>query len=74
MKEEANIRQQVVDTVDLLASPAEQQKYASDVPLACVPDELVCYANNLFRPKWPPFIDAFRESELMSLAELYGRV
>ncbi len=69
-----NVRQQVVDTVELLASPAKQQAYANDVPIACVPDELVCFANDLFRPKWQPFIDAFTESELMSLAELYGRV
>ena len=69
------IRQRVIDHIDLLASPADQMKYARDVPIACVPDELVCtFVHDLFHPKWKPFLDAFTESELKSLAELYGRI
>jgi hypothetical protein len=73
-KEDENVRRQVVGTVELFASPSEQRKYESDVPIACVPDELVCFANDLFNPKWQPFVDAFSADELKSLAELYGRV
>lgn len=74
-KEDRNVRQQVLEVVELLASPGEQMQYAKSVPLACVPDELVCmFADDLFHPKWQPFVDAFSEPEHKSLAELYGRI
>ena len=74
-EESRNVRQRVVEHVEMLASASDQMKYERDVPIACVPDELVCgFTDDLFHPKWEPFLNAFTEEELKSLAELYGRL
>lgn len=74
-EEPTAIRQRVLEHVEMLASASVQLAYERDVPIACVPDELVSiFADDLFHPKWQPFLDAFTELELKSLAELYGRL
>jgi hypothetical protein len=76
MNEEGHrYRNRVVEMVELLASRSEQLEYERSVPIADVPSELVCgFVNDLYHPKFKPFIEAFTEDELKSLAELYGRI
>ena len=63
----------MIEHIEMLSNAAAQIKYERDVPIACVPDELVCgFTDDLYHPKWQPFIDAFNEAELKSLSELYG--
>lgn len=72
-EEVTEIRQHVVEHVEMLASAGDQLRYERDVPIASVPDELVCgFTDDLFAPKWRPFVDAFTESELKSLAGCMG--
>ena len=74
MKEPSrNIRDRVVEHVALLASASDQRQYERDVPIASVPDELICgFTDDLYHPKSQAFLDAFIEEDLQSLAELYG--
>jgi hypothetical protein len=76
MKEDTQaVRQRVIDHVEMLADAGAQLQYEREVPIASVPDELVCgFCDDLFHPKWQPFLDAFTEEELKSLSELYGRL
>ncbi|MCP5043477.1 MAG: hypothetical protein GY944_20815 [bacterium] len=62
-----------MDYVQLLGSAAEQLEYERNVPNVYVPTELVQgFANDLFHPKAPEFLDAFTEDEVRDLCELYG--
>ena len=66
---------QVIDYLELAASPQKQLEYEASVPIANVPSELICgFADDLFHPKSPEFTDAFTADELKDLAELYGRI
>lgn len=73
-KETTDCRTNVLEAVATLASPAAQLQYEHDVPIADVPAELVCFGTDFYNPKYKPFVDAFTNDELRSLAELYGRV
>ena len=74
-EESKNYRKRVLEMTEVLASPSEQLKYERDVPIAHVPGELFCgFNDDLYHPKSPSFINAFREEELRSLAELYGMI
>lgn len=67
------LRKNILEYVSLLASGSEQLRYERDVPIACVPDELISgYLDDLFHLKNPEFLDAFTEDEIKDLAELYG--
>ena len=66
-------RKQVADHIALLARASEQAEYERRVPIACVPEELVCiFCDDLFHPKSPDFLAAFTEDEIKDLAKLYG--
>ena len=70
-----NVRQQVKEHVALLASSSEQRKYQNQVPHVPVIQELICgFADDLFHPKSPDFINAFSETELKDLCVLFGLV
>jgi hypothetical protein len=73
-KESRRIRESVLETIQMLASPSDQLKYERDVPHAYIPGELICSADKLFHPKSELFLNAFIEEELRSLAELYGMI
>jgi hypothetical protein len=63
----------VVEHIELLAHPSQQFEYEKTVPIANVPAELVCgFCDDLYDPKSLDFMNAFSESELKDLAELFG--
>ena len=68
-----NIRERVIEYLDLLSQPSRQIDYETSVPRANSHGELVSwFCNDLFRPKSRAFLDAFTENEMKDLARLYG--
>lgn len=66
-------RESIIEMVELLSLPSEQIAYETNVPIAHIPDELICaFCDDLYTPKSEAFIAQFSESELKSLAHLYG--
>ena len=70
----SEFRRQVLDTVELLASPSEQLEYERTVPIAHVFGELVEFANDLMRPRDAAFVASFSDAEINDLCELRGLV
>ena len=69
------MRSRVADYIGLLASVEEQMAYEQAVAHAPVPVEIIQgFASDLYHPKSPDFVDAFSDSELKSIARLYGIV
>jgi hypothetical protein len=70
-----DMRSRVADYIGLLASAEEQMAYERAVPHVPVPVEITeGFASDLYHPKSPDFVDAFSDSELKSIARLYGLV
>ena len=68
-----NIRERVLEYLELLSQPARQLDYETSVPLANSHRELVrWFCDDLFRPKNQQFLAAFSETEIKDLARLYG--
>jgi hypothetical protein len=68
-----DVRQRVLEYVELLSQPSRQLDYETSVPRADSHAELVrWFCDALFRPKSRPFLDAFTENEIKDLARLYG--
>jgi len=71
-----NIRDRIIEEVQLLASPAAQLAYEKSLTVAGhAPTELVCgFCDDLYQPKSRQFNDAFSSDELRDLAHLYGLI
>jgi len=68
-----NVRERVLEYLELLSQPTRQLDYETSVPRANSHGELVSwFCNDLFRPKNREFLDAFSENEMKDLARLYG--
>jgi hypothetical protein len=68
-----NVRERVLDYLELVSQPSRQLEYETSVPRANSHGELVSwFCNDLFRPKSRDFLDAFTENEMKDLARLYG--
>lgn len=68
-----NIRERVLEYLELLSQPSRQLDYETSIPLANSHRELVRrFCDDLFRPKDQQFLAAFRENEIKDLARLYG--
>ena len=68
-----NIRERVIDCLELLSQPSRQIDYETSVPRANSHGELVSwFSDELFQPKSQQFLDAFTENEIKDLARLYG--
>jgi hypothetical protein len=68
MSTSSDIRDRIISHLELISSAQALQKYP-------VPAEWVCgFANDLFAPKSPDFIDAFTQEELLDICEYYGRL
>jgi len=68
-----NIRERVLEYLELLSQPTRQLDYETSVPRANRHGELVrWFCDDLFHPKSEPFLDAFTENEIKDLARLYG--
>ena len=68
-----DVRQRVLEYVELLSQPSRQLDYETSVPRADSHAELVrWFCDALFRPKSRAFLDAFTENEIKELARLYG--
>jgi len=68
-----NIRERVIDYLELLSQPSRQIDYETSVPRANSHGELVSwFSDELFQPKSQQFLDAFTENEIKDLARLYG--
>lgn len=68
-----SVRESTIEMIELLSLPSQQLAYEKNVPIADVPAELICgFCNDLYHPKSEAFIAAFSESELKSMAHLYG--
>ena len=68
-----SIKKSVIETIELLSLPSEQLEYEKKVPIADAPAELISmFCDDLYHPKSEEFITEFSESELKSLAHLYG--
>ena len=68
-----NVRQSVIEYLDLLSHPSQQLEYDAKVPIAHIHGKLVSqFCGDLFHPKSQQFLDAFTETEIKDLARLYG--
>jgi len=68
-----NLRQSVLEYLDLLSHPSQQIEYEASVPTVHIHGELVSqFCSDLFHPKSQQFLDAFTETEIKDLARLYG--
>ena len=68
-----NIRERVLEYLELLSQPSRQLEYETSVARADSHGELVSlFCDDLFRPKNKQFLDAFTEDEIRDLARLYG--
>src|SRR5689334_17134815 len=68
-----NVRERVLEFLDLLSQPSRQLDYEARVASANSHGALVSrFCDDLFRPKSPSFLDAFTENEIKDLARLYG--
>ena len=68
-----NIRERVLEYLELLSQPSRQLDYETSIPLANSHRELVrWFCDDLFRPKDQQFLAAFTENEIKDLARLYG--
>ena len=67
-------RQNVIDILELLASPDEQIEYQRNVPHALVPDELICmWFDDSFRPKDQRLREMFTDAEWSALLNFHSR-
>ena len=67
-------RKNVIDVLELLASPGDQIEYQNNVPHAFVPDELICmWFDDSFRPNDQRLKDMFAENEWSTLLEFNSR-
>ena len=68
-----NVRERVIEYLELLSQPSRQIDYETSVPRANGHGELVSwFSDELFQPKSQQFLDAFTENEIKDLARLYG--
>jgi hypothetical protein len=68
-----NVRDRVLEYLELLSQPSRQIDYETSAPRANGHGELVSwFADELFQPKSQQFLDAFTENEIKDLARLYG--
>ena len=69
-----NIREAVIEEVNLLAQPSKQLEYERSLTIAGhAPSELICgFCDDLYHPKDAAFLAAFNSDELKDLAHLYG--
>ena len=68
----ADLRQNIIGLVQLLASKEKQLAYECDYPIADVPVELVCmWFDDLYHPQWDLFVDAFSHKERVRLARFH---
>ena len=68
-----NVRERVLEYLELLSQPSRQIEYEARVAIANSHGALVSrFCDDLFRPKSQPFLDAFTENEIKDLARLYG--
>jgi len=63
-------RERVIDTIEILSSPAAQLEYEQNVPNIYVPYELMCWYEALYRPEAELFQNSFSSEELALLARL----
>ena len=68
-----NVRERVLEYLELLSQPSRQLDYETSIPLANSHRELVSwFCDSLFHPKDQQFLAAFTENEIKDLARLYG--
>jgi hypothetical protein len=68
----ADLRHNIVELVQTLASKEQQLAYQRNVPIANVPAELVCmWFDDLYHPQWDLFIEAFTLVERERLARFH---
>jgi hypothetical protein len=68
-----NVRQRVLEYLELLSQPAQQLDYEAKAAVANVHGRLVSkFCDDLFHPKSQQFLTAFTEKEIKDLARLYG--
>ena len=68
-----NVRQCVLEYLELLSQPSRQLDYEARVAIANSHGALVSrFCDDLFQPKSEPFLHAFTEGEIKGLARLYG--
>ena len=68
-----NVRERVLEYLELLSQPTRQIDYETSIPLANSHGALVSwFCDDLFHPKRRQFLDAFTENEIKELARLYG--
>jgi len=59
----------MIDLLKTIASPAMQKGYEVNVPVANVPDELVCQWFDDFHPETELFKNSFNDSEINELTK-----
>lgn len=68
-----NVRERVLEYLELLSQPSRQIDYEARVAIANSHGALVSrFCDDLFRPKSQSFLDTFTENEIKDLARLYG--
>ena len=68
----ADLRRNIIELVQTLASKEEQLAYERNVPIANVPAELICiWFDDLYHPQWDLFIEAFAPVERDRLAKFH---
>lgn len=68
-----NIRESIIEAIDLLAHHSKQIEYERNVPHANIVSELFCcFSDDLYHPKSEEMLSLFTEDELKGLAHLYG--
>lgn len=66
-------RDRLIEVIGTLSSGAEQLAYQEQVPIAYVPDELVCqFFDDSFHPKSPEFTGEFSNDELKAVCVFSG--
>ena len=64
-----NVRERVLEYLELLSHPTRQLDYETSIPLASSHSALVSwYCDDLFHPKSRQFLDAVAENEIKDLA------
>lgn len=66
-------RECLIDVISTLASGEALLEYESSVPIAYVPDEIICqFFDDHYHPKSPEFIAEFTENELKEIGIFSG--
>lgn len=63
------LRENIIDLIALIASPEKQYEYEEEVPIANVPQELLCmWFDDIYHPDRIDFKNSFNKQEIETLA------